>query len=363
MSTDALLLIFYVGGALSVSSLASVLEATLLSIRVSEVEPKAREGQRGAILLLDLKQNRLDDAISAILTMNTIAHTVGAALAGAQAAKVFGSAYVGLFSGALTLMVLVCTEIIPKTLGTVYAAQLVGIVGRTIQSLTYLLAPILFLTRFLTRLIAPGGTPPISRSELTALVGMAAREGAIRMQESQVFENVLELEQITVEDVMTPRTVVIMRPAESTLAELVDDTETGSVSRIPLFAEHRDRVLGYCVQRDVLLAAARGADPKTPLSEFLREVTFIPESATLAGALRQFLEGGEHLALAVDEFGGVSGLVTLEDLIETILGVEIVDESDRVADLRHLAVELRDRRLARRQARRASAPASSAGRV
>lgn len=353
MSADALLLVVYVGTALSVSFLASLLEATLLSVRISDIEPKANAGERGAVQLLDLKRHRIDDAISAILTMNTIAQTLGAALAGAQAARVFGSARVGIFSGVLTLLVLVCTEIIPKTLGTVYAPRLVNFVGRVLGILTWFLAPILYVTRFLTRLIAPGGIPPMSRSELTALVGMAAREGAIQLQESQVFENVLELEKIKVEDVMTPRTVVIMLPATSTLGELVDHTETSSVSRIPLFTEDRDKVSGYCVQREALLAAARGASPDTPITDFKRDVTFIPESATLARALRHFLDEGEHLALAVDEFGGVSGLVTLEDLVETILGVEIVDESDRVADLRHLATELRDRRLARRQARRA----------
>lgn len=352
MSTDAWLLILYVGTALSISFLASLLEATLLSVRISEIERRANIGHRGAAQLLELKRHRIDDAISAILTMNTIAQTLGAALAGAQAARVFGSARVGIFSGLLTILVLVCTEIIPKTLGTVYAPALTDFVGRALGILTWALAPILYVTRFLTRLIAPGGVPPISRSELTALVGMAAREGAIRDQESQVFENVLELEKIKVEDVMTPRTVVIMLPASSTLGELVEHTETSSVSRIPLFAESRDKVIGYCVQREALHAAARGASHDTPLTEFKRDVTFIPESATLARALRHFLDEGEHVAMAVDEFGGVSGLVTLEDLVETILGVEIVDESDRVADLRHLATELRDRRLARRQARR-----------
>jgi len=356
MSADAWLLVLYVGTALTVSFCASLLEATLLSVRISEVEPRARGGSEGAIALLDFKRHRIDDAISAILTMNTIAQTLGAALAGAQAARVFGSARVGIFSGVLTLLVLICTEIIPKTLGTVYAPRLIGFVGRALSVLTWALAPVLYVTRFLTRLIAPGGTPPISRSELSAVVGMAAREGAIHLQESQLFENVLELEKIKVEDVMTPRTVVIMLPATSTLGELVEQTETTSVSRIPLFTEHRDRVIGYCVQREALLAAARGAPASTPLTDFKRDVTFIPESATLARALRQFLDEGEHLAMAVDEFGGMSGLVTLEDLVETILGVEIVDESDRVAALRHLATELRDRRLARRQARRAGAP-------
>jgi CBS domain containing-hemolysin-like protein len=210
----------------------------------------------------------------------------------------------------------------------------------------------------LTRLIAPEGPPSISRGELTALIAMATREGALHLQESQVFENVLELEKVKVEDVMTPRTVVVMMREDATLGDLVHNPEASAFSRIPLYQEHRDRVVGYCMQRDALLAVARGEDPSTPLEIFKREVGFIPQNASLARALRHFLERHDHLAMAVDEFGGVSGLVTLEDLIETILGVEIIDESDRVADMRHLAAELRDRRLARQRISPPQAPAS-----
>ena len=352
MNLDATLLAAYVGTALSVSFVCSILEATILSVRVTELEERRAAGQKGAALLLSLKQERLDDAISAILILNTIAHTIGAALAGAQAAIVFGSAWVGVFSGVLTLLVLLFTEIIPKTLGTVYSSRLVPFVAASLRILTRVLAPILAVTRVITRWIAPTRKNPISRGELAALVAMATREGALESEQSAVFHNVLQFDSVQVGDVMTPRTVTLMLPSTATLGELLDHPETSAVSRIPLFAENRDRVVGYLLQREVLLAAARGASRDLPLLDFRREVHFLPETASLSAALRHFLTQQEHLAMAVDEFGGVSGVVTLEDLMETILGVEIIDESDRVADMRSLATNLRDRRLARHREKR-----------
>lgn len=347
MSFDAVLLTIYVGGALSISFICSILEATLLSVRVTELEERREAGSVAAGRLLHLKRDRLDDSISSILILNTVAHTIGAALAGAQAAIVFGSAWVGVFSGVLTLLVLLFTEIVPKTLGTAYASQLVPMVAAALRTLTFLLAPILVGTRLITRMLAPAHRETVSRGELAALVSMAQREGALEAQQGKVFENVLELDSIEIEDVMTPRTVTVMLPESATLADLVASAETGSVSRIPLFGENRDRVNGYVLQREVLLAAARGAEPDMPLTQFRRDVHFLPETAPLSTALRHFLAQKEHLAMAVDEFGGVSGVVTLEDVVETILGVEIMDESDRVADLRRVAADLRDRRLQR----------------
>lgn len=358
MDLDATLLAAYVGTALSVSFVCSILEATILSVRVTELEERRAAGQKGAALLLSLKQERLDDAISAILILNTIAHTIGAALAGAQAAIVFGSAWVGVFSGVLTLLVLLFTEIIPKTLGTVYSSRLVPFVAASLRILTRVLAPILAVTRVITRWIAPARKNPISRGELAALVAMATREGALESEQSAVFHNVLQFDSVQVGDVMTPRTVTLMLPSTATLGELLDHPETSAISRIPLFAENRDRVVGYLLQREVLLAAARGASRDLPLLDFRREVHFLPETASLSAALRHFLTQQEHLAMAVDEFGGVSGVVTLEDLMETILGVEIIDESDRVADMRSLATNLRDRRLARLREKRSETEAA-----
>lgn len=341
------LLLVYVFGALSVSFLCSILEAALLSVRGYELTARKDAGDQGAAILLELKEHRIDDAISAILTLNTIAHTVGAALAGAQAEKLFGDAWIGVFAAVLTVLVLLFTEIIPKTLGTVFAARLVGFVGRTLGVLILVLKPVLAVTRLLTGAIAHGKRRSVSRGDLKALAGMARRAGNLADRESRVLYNILQFEKLLVEDIMTPRTVVKMLEMHATVGDLLDDDEAQIYSRIPLFEETQDQVRGYVLHREILSAALKGAAREEPLADHLRPVRFIPENAMLNQVLEVFLEQREQLTLAVDEFGGVSGLVTIEDLIETILGAEILDELDAVADLREAAQSARKRRLAR----------------
>lgn len=346
------LLLLYVSIALGVSFLCSLLEATLLASRNVTLAEQQAAGNRGAALLLTLKQNRVDDAISAILILNTVANTLGATLAGAQAARVFGSAWVGLFSGVLTFMILLVSEIIPKTLGAVYARQLSGTVGWVLSVLMRLLSPVLVLSGSLTGLLMRGRTSHTSRSEVTAIIAAASREGTLSPEEFTMHANLLRLNEVQVEDVMTPRTVLAMMPAETTVGEMLSDREAEAFSRIPLYRGKRDDIVGYVLQRDVLREIAQGGDRNRALSSFMREISFIPELATVGDALRQLLERSEAIAIATDEHGGVSGLVSLEDLTETILGVEIVDESDRVADMRQSAARLRDQRLKRMQQRR-----------
>jgi CBS domain containing-hemolysin-like protein len=345
--SDFLLLLAIVVSALAFSFLCSILEATILSIRTMELTARRERGDRGAERLLEIKQHRLDDAISAILTLNTVAHTIGAAISGWQAAVTFGDAWVGLFSFILTILILVITEIIPKTLGTTYASQLVTPVALALRVLLFLFAPVLLMTRSLTRLLAHGGKENVvSRGEVAALVALAAQQGTLRDHEIRVVENVLRFDSVTVADVMTPRTVAVMLPSDSTLRELM---QKGALpfSRIPLTEGSQDQVTSYVLHRQLLWEAARGANLDRPLSDFARPIWSIAETESVGRALRQLIERTEHLVLVADEFGGVSGLVTLEDLVETILGVEILDESDEVADLRTVAAELRDRRLAR----------------
>ena len=303
-------------------------------------------------MLLNLKQTRVDDAISAILTLNTVANTLGATLAGAQAAKVFGSAWVGVFSGALTFLILVVSEIIPKTLGAVYSRHFSGIVGWSLQILTRAMRPVLVISRLLTRLLTRGHAPTLSRGELASTIATAAHHGAISPGESRIFENLLRFEEVRVEDVMTPRTVAIMLSADATIADLLADREAEAVSRIPLFRDSRDNVVGYVLQREILKRAADGCHQDTTLESLMRPISFIPEVATVASAMRQIIERREPIAMAIDEHGGVSGLVTLEDLTETVLGVEIIDESDRIVDQRQAAAALRDQRMERMQRRR-----------
>jgi CBS domain containing-hemolysin-like protein len=341
------LLLLYVGFALTVSFLCSLLEAALLSVRLVSLNERRAAGSKGAALLLQLKQERIDDAISAVLIINTVANTLGATMAGAQAAAVFGSAWVGIFSGVLTLLILVFSEIIPKTLGTVYAAPLSGFVGRMLHFLTRSMAPVLLISRVITGLLTRSRKAAFSRGEIATVIEVATREGAISPDESKLFENLLRFREVQVEDVMTPRTVVFMLPAEASIQELLSEPEGEVFSRIPLFSEHQDNVVGYVLLRDILKAAMEKGDRLQPLENYMRPITYIPELAGVGSALHQILERREPIAMVTDEHGGISGLVTLEDLTETILGVEIVDESDRIVDMRQAAVKLRDRRLDR----------------
>jgi len=350
------LLIVFVAFALGVSFLCSLLEAALLSSRIASLTQRRDRGSTGAQLLLDIKQRHIDDAITAILTLNTVANTLGATLAGAQAAVVFGSAWVGLFSGALTFLILVFSEIIPKTLGAVYAKGLAGFVGRTLHVLTTAMKPALLLSRAITGLLTRGRRDLLSRGELSALIALATRDGAISTDEARLFANLLRFREVQVEDVMTPRTVTFMVPAETTVGDFLALREADAFSRIPLYSGERENVVGYVLQRDVLRAAAQDCDRTRPLKEFMRPILFIPELASIGSALRQILERREPAAMATDEHGGIAGLVTLEDLTEALLGVEIVDESDRVVDMRQAAAKLRDERLERLARRRELSP-------
>ena len=353
---EALPMLFvYAGGALATSFFCSLLEATLLSVRVTELMRRADEGGRGVNLLLSFKQERIEDGIGAILTLNTVAHTIGASLAGAQAARAFSSdslpedVAVAGFSAILTVAVLVATEIIPKTLGTNYASALAPFVGHSIHVLTLITKPILIVTGALTKLLSRGEPEGISRGELQALVNMAQSHGAIQHDESKVLTNLLGFEGLTVKEVMTPRTVLQMIAIDSTVGECIDSEPLAQHTRIPVYEGVRDKVKGYVHQRELLRSVARGGSRDAPLEDFLRPVPVMAEDTTLGKALAVFLDSRDHLAIVADEFGGTAGLVTLEDVIETLLGAEIVDEADRVDDLRALAAQIRDRRMARRQ--------------
>jgi len=348
------LLVTYISLAVGVSFLCSLLEAALLSSRNSTLAEQRDQDNTGAGLLLALRTERVDDAISAILTLNTVANTLGATLAGAQAAKVFGNVWVGAFSGLLALLILVVSEIIPKTLGAVYWRQLSGFVGWALLLLTKAMTPALVLSRILTRLLTRGRNLTFSRSELAATIAAATRAGVLSPGESRIFENLLRFDEVRVEDVMTPRTVTVMLQRDATVGDLLENREAEAFSRIPLYRESPDNIVGYVLQREVLKAVADGVPQDRALESLMRPIPYIPEVATVGAALRQILERREPIAVAIDEHGGVSGLVTLEDLTETILGVEIVDESDRIVDQREAATVLRDQRMERILQRRRS---------
>jgi CBS domain containing-hemolysin-like protein len=348
-----LLLVIIVLSALAVSALCSVLEACLLSVRVVSLTERSDQGDKSAARMLELKQNHMESSIGAILTYNTIAHTIGAALSGAQAARVFGDAWVGVFSAVLTVLILIATEIIPKTVGTVYADRLVGFVGMVI---TIMIKPpmrwILFVTHALTRLFVRGEKRKISRGEVLATVKMAARDGSLAETESMVVANLLTLRQITVDDILTPRTVMVTFQQDLSVSDALNVKDARHFSRIPIYGEDVDDVTGYVLMRVLLRAAADGDDLERPVLDHLLPLPVVEDTKAVGDALSDFTTSGDHLAVVIDPLGVVSGLVTMEDLIETALGVEIVDEKDKVADLRQQAIELRDQRLARMRKRR-----------
>lgn len=346
------LLIFIVVAALGISALCSILEASLLSASVVELSQRAEGGDKGAAKLLELKQDRIDDSISAILTYNTIAHTVGAALSGAQAAVVFGDTWVGVFSGVLTLLILVFTEIIPKTVGTVYAGRLAGFSGRVISFM--ILPPmkwLLFITRALTRLIAREGKKSMTRGDVMAMVKIAARDGALPPNESTLLSNLLRFEDIKVKDIMTPRTVLAMVEKTETIESTLAEPDFKAFSRLPVYLESKDNVQGYVLTRELLEASIETGGGSHPIADHVRPVKVIDESLSVGAALKDLVQRKEQIAMVIDELGVLSGLVSLEDLFETALGAEIIDELDQVVDLRQKALELRDKRLARMRER------------
>lgn len=342
------LLFLIVALALSISFICSILEAGFLSVQVPRLlERQDSGGSKGITLFLELKQHKVDDAISAILTLNTISNTIGAALAGAQAVALWGDHWIGLFSAALTMLILIFSEIIPKTLGAVYAMKLAPAVGSLTFLLTLVMKPILAFTRLITKLIVRKENEFVTRGEISAMVALAASQGAISPLQSRLLSNFLEFESLNLGHVMTPRPVLTAMPQRATVAEMLANDAVKSFSRIPVYGKNLDDIKGYVIVRQVWASIAMGGDRDQALSSFRRPISVLPKTYSLGKALRTLIKRSEHLAVVLDEYGGVSGLVTLEDLIETILGVEITDELDRVVDLRSAAEKIRDQRLER----------------
>lgn len=333
-----LLLFSYVLLALAVSFLCSIMEAVLLSVAPGYVSALEQEKPAAAARLRALKEN-VDRPLAAILSLNTIAHTLGAAGAGAQAQRVFGEAWVTAFSILLTLLILVASEIVPKTIGALYWRPLAPAVARILGPLIWLVYPLVRLSELITALLARGREPePMSRSELEAMATLGKEQGLIDEIESQTLEHLLRFGSLRARDAMTPRPVMLTLPAHLTVGEALARHPDLHFSRIPLTGERPDDILGYVLKDDILMAAARDEHDR-PLTDFRRDVTLVPELMPLWVLLKQLLASGEHIAITVDEYGGIVGVVTLEDLVETLLGLEIVDEVDRVEDLQRLARE------------------------
>jgi len=339
MNTDGLLLIIYVLLALVFSFLCSVAEAVLLSITPSYIEGQKEKRPKHAALLTRLRQDNVDQSLAAILTLNTIAHTVGAIGAGAKATVVFGSAWFGLFSATMTLLILFLSEIVPKTLGTVWWPILVDPISYFVNTLIVVFYPIVWISKRLTKFISHGKDIHIfSRDEFIAMAQVGVETGHIRDKESRVIRNLLRFESLKVDDIMTPRTVISALPEDMKIIDSLKQVTQTPFSRLPLYTTHIDDITGFVLKEDVLINAAQKQGDKK-LNTLKREILAVPDSVSLTLLLEQLLKDRQHIAIVINEHGGTDGLVTLEDLIETLMGMEIMDETDAVEDLRALARE------------------------
>jgi CBS domain containing-hemolysin-like protein len=332
-----LLLIGYVLLALGFSFLCSIAEAVLLSITPSYIEGQKKKRPKRATRLKRLKLDNVDRSLAAILTLNTIAHTVGAIGAGAKATIVFGSAWFGLFSAVMTLLILFLSEIVPKTIGAVYWSHLVGPTALFVEALIVVLYPIVWISERLTAFISRGRpTHLFSREELIALAGVGVRTGQLHHKESRILHSLLRFESLRVTDIMTPRTVIAALPEDTGIAEAREAVALLPFTRLPIYERNIDRATGFVLKDEILMAAARPDETKT-LQALKRPILAVPETVSLTNLLERFLVERQHIAIVVNEHGGTDGLVTLEDLIETLTGLEIMDETDAAEDMRALA--------------------------
>jgi len=337
MSVDVLLLIIYVLLALIFSFLCSVAESVLLSITPSYIEGQKESRPKHAALLKRLRQDNVDRSLAAILTLNTIAHTVGAIGAGAKSAAVFGNAWFGLFSAAMTLLILFLSEIVPKTLGAVYWSALVAPVSTFVNILIVALYPIVWISERLTKFISRGKDVHIfSRDEFIAMAQVGVEAGHIDDKESKLIRNIFRFDSLKVSDIMTPRTVITALAEDMKITDSMKEITQIPFSRLPLYSANIDEISGFVLKEDILINLTKKKGNET-LKTLKREVLAVPVSVSLTVLLERFLKERQHLAVVVNEHGGTEGLVTLEDLIETLMGLEIMDETDDVEDMQALA--------------------------
>ena len=328
---------------LLVSGLCSVLEATLMSTPMSFISSLETQGVKGAALLKKYKHN-IDRPISAILVLNTVANTVGASLVGSQAAQVAHQlgyphdTVVGIVSAVFTLLILICSEIIPKTIGSTFWRKLAIPASKVIRVLVFVTFPVVYCLEKITHLFSAGAQPvSVSREEVSAMVTVGAEEGVLEKKENRMIQNLLKLDEITAHEIMTPSVVVSMADSSMTLKEFYKNEEFSNYSRIPIYDDdNSDYITGYVLRQTIL---ERLAEDKfnIHLKDLARPILSFSEEEPVANIWEKLLEKKEHISIIIDEYGSLRGIVTLEDVIETMLGFEIVDEKDEVVDMQEYA--------------------------
>ena len=318
------------------SAICSLFEAVLYSIPATFVEQLEQSGRPAGRILKQMKE-QVDRPITAILSLNTISNTGGGALAGALAAGALGGGNVIYFSVVFTLAILLFAEVVPKTIGVVYARQLAPLIARPMHLLVGAFQPLIGLVQIVTKLIRKGyKEQPVSDADLLTLVVSGLRSGTLNQDEARVIENVLSMDTRTVKQVMTPRPVVFTLSARTSAREAVSEDAIEKYSRIPVFGKDPDDFVGVVRTVDILTAMANDRFDVT-MDQIKQNIHFVIDSTRLDNLLRTFLKRRQHLVAVIDEFGGISGIVTLEDVLEELIGREIVDESDQVTDLRAYA--------------------------
>lgn len=330
-------LITSVSLAIFISALCSVCEAVLYSLSASQVEMLKKSGFRSASHLQDLRSD-IDEPITAILTLNTIANTVGASIAGAAAAKLYGDHNLIWFSSIFTLTILIFSEILPKTIGVNFAYRLAPFITLPLHWMVIVLKPIVWLCRSITNLLPEkSGDENISAEELQTIAALSRESGEIEEDQEKVIANILQLKHKMVREAMTPRTVTFSLEQDLTVADAMGMiSRLSSHSRIPVYENEPNDVTGIVMRKDILQAAAEG-DDEAVLSSFKQPVHFVPETAPLNRILIDFFDRQQHLFAVVDEYGSMTGIISMEDVLEEIVGREIIDESDKARDMRELA--------------------------
>jgi len=330
------LLLFYLTLALTISFLCSIVESVFLSVSAPYIKMKEMEGKASAKYLKNLKK-KIERPLSAILTINTVAHTIGAAGVGAQAVAVFGEVYFGVISAILTILILFFSEIIPKTIGAVFWKKLALPSAIVIIGMIYISYPLVVISEFITKIILKNKkSQRMSREEVVALVHLGTKEGVLEESESKIINNLIKLKTINVRAIMTPRTVVVSAPEEISLNEFIKQKKYLQYSRIPVYSGNTDNVTGYILNSDVLEKLAEDKI-KQKLKDLKRPILIFYESFSILKLFEELLLKKEHIALIINEYGGMQGLTTMEDIIETILGLEIMDEKDIVVNMQELA--------------------------
>ena len=339
-------MVLYASLALVFSFLCSVAEAVLLSVSPSYIVHLEQQGKKSASRLKKVKTD-IDRSLAAILTLNTIAHTVGAGGAGAEAAAYFGDRYVGIAMAVLTLLILFLSEIVPKTLGAVFWRALAGPTAWFIQILIWVLYPFIWVSERLTKLITGGKEVHVfSREEFAAMAEVGAEAGYLDDSESRILRNLFRFPELRAEDIMTPRTVVFALQQDLTVSEVLRRHPEIPFSRIPIYGRTRDDIRGFVLKTDLLIAQLEGRG-EIPVSELRRDLGIVLESASVEHVAEELLGNRTHLLAVFDEHGGLAGVVSLEDVVETLIGIEIVDEADRVDDMRRLARKKWEERMER----------------